>query len=57
MSNMSSTSMILEERFEVLMRQNEILAKKIQEDTQWNQETEAQNKYLRKQLGSVMKQK
>ena len=33
-SNMSSKSMTLEERFEALMWQNEQLAKKIQEDTQ-----------------------
>ena len=52
-----SSSMSLEERFEALMWQNELLEKKIQEDTQRNQETQAQNEYLRKQLGSVLKQK
>ena len=49
--------MSLEETFEALMRQNEMLAKNIHEDTQYNQETQAQNEYLRKQLGSVLKQK
>ena len=34
-----------------------MLAKKIQEDTEQNQETQAQNEYLRKQLGIVLKQK
>jgi len=33
---MSSTSMSLEERFEALMKQNEFLASKIQEDSQRN---------------------
>ena len=54
---MSSTTMTLEERFEALMRQNELLVKKIQDDTQRNQETQAQNEYLRRQLGTVLKQK
>jgi len=54
---MSSTSMSLEERFEALMKQNEFLASKIQEYSQRNQEAQAQNEYLRKQLGSFMKQK
>ena len=49
--------MTLEKRFEALMRQNEMLSKKIQEDTQRNQETQAQNEYLRKQLGTILKQK
>jgi len=49
--------MTLEERFEALMKQNEFLSKKIQEDAQKNQETQAQNEYLRKQLGYVLKQK
>jgi len=49
--------MTLEERFEALIKQNEFLSKKIQEDAQKNQETQAQNEYLRKQLGSVLKQK
>jgi len=31
--------------------------KKIHEDAQHNQETQAQNEYLRKQLGSFLKQK
>ena len=52
-----SSSMSLEEKFEALMRQNEMLVKKIHEDAQHNQETQAQNKYLRKQLGSFLKQK
>jgi len=47
----------LEERFDALMRQNELLLRKISEGTQHNQETQAQNKYLRKQLGSFFKQK
>ena len=54
---MSAISMTLEERFEALMKQNEFLSKKIQEDAQKNQETQAQNEYLRKQLGYVLKQK
>jgi len=49
--------MTLEERFEALMKQNEFLAKKIQEDAQKNQKTQAQNEYLRKPLGLVVKQK
>ena len=39
------------------MKQNEFLASKIREGSQRNQEAQAQNDYLRKQLGSVMKQK
>jgi len=39
------------------MKQNEFMSKKIQEDAQTNQETQEQNEYLRKQLGSVLKQK
>ena len=50
-------SMTLEERFEALMKQNEFLDSKIWEDSQKNQETQAQNEYLRKELGSVLKQK
>ena len=49
--------MTLEEKFEGLMKQNEFFASKIREDWQKNLETQAQNKYLRKQLGSVLKQK
>jgi len=49
--------MTLEERFEALMKHNEFLAKQIQEAAQKNQETQAQNEYLGKQLGSVLKQK
>jgi len=49
--------MTLEERFEALMKQNEFLASKIREDSQRHQEAQAQNEYLRKQLGSVLKQK
>ena len=52
---MSSTSMTLEERFEALMKQNEFLANKIWEASQKQQEAQAQNEYLRKQLGSVLK--
>jgi len=42
--------MSLEEKFEALMRQNEMRVKKIQEHTQQVQETQAQNEYLRKQF-------
>ena len=49
--------MTLEEKFEALMKQNEFLANKIREDSQKQQEAQAQNEYLRKQLGSVLKQK
>ena len=34
-----------------------MLMKKINEDTQRDQETKAQNEYLRNQLGAVLKQK
>ena len=54
---MTSSSMSLEERFEALMKKNEFLAIKIREDSQRNQEAQAQNEYLRKQLGSFLKQK
>ena len=49
--------MSLEEEFEALMRQNEMLVKKIHKDAQHNQETQAQNECLQKQLGSFLKQK
>jgi len=49
--------MTLEERFEDLMRQNELVPKKIREDTERKLDTLAQNEYLRKQLGVVLKQK
>jgi len=39
------------------MKQNEFLASKVREDSQKNQETQVQNEYLRKQSGSVLKQK
>ena len=52
-----SASMSLEEKFDALIRQNEMLMKKINEDTQRDQETKAQNEYLRKQLGAFLKQK
>ena len=54
---MTSSSMSLEERFEALMKQNEFLVSKVREDSQKEQETRAQNEYLRKQLGSFLKQK
>ena len=54
---MTSSSMSLEERFEALMKQNEFLVSKVHEDSQKEQETRAQNEYLRKQLGSFLKQK
>jgi len=43
-----SFGMSLEEKFEALMRRNEMLVKKIHEDAQHNQETQARNEYLRK---------
>jgi len=49
--------MTLEERVEALMKQKEFLASKIRDDSQKNQETQAQNEHLRKQLGSLLKQK
>ena len=52
-----SFGMSLEEKFDALMRQNEMLMKNINEDSQQNQETKAQNEYLRKQLSAFMKQK
>ena len=54
---MTSSSMSLEERFEALMKQNEFLVSKVREDSQKEQETRAHNEYLRKQLGSFLKQK
>jgi len=39
------------------MKRNEFLASKIREDSQKNQETEAQNEYLWKQLDLFLKQK
>ena len=52
-----SSSMSLEEKFDALMRQNEMLMKKIHEDAQHNQETQASNEYLWNQLDSFLKQK
>jgi len=52
-----SSSTSLEEKFCALTRQNEMLLKKIHEDSQYNQETKVQNEYLRKQLGEFLKQK
>ena len=49
--------MSLEEKFDALLRQNEMLMKKINEDTQCDQETKGQNEYLRKQHGVFFKQK
>ena len=54
---MASTSMTLEERFEALMKQTESLVSKSREDSQRNQEIQAQNEYLQKQLGAFLKQK
>jgi len=51
------SSMCLEEKFDALMRQNEMLMKKTNEDSQQNQEIKAQNEYLHKQLGAFLKQK
>ena len=47
--------MSLEERFDALIKQNKFLASKIREDSQRNQEAQAQNDYLQKQLGSFLK--
>jgi len=52
----SSTNLTLEERFEALMKQNEILMKTLSEKAQHDQETKAQNEYLQKQLGAYLKQ-
>ena len=48
--------MTLEEWFDALMKQNEFLTRKIQEDGRRDQETQAQNKYLQKQLDAYSKQ-
>ena len=48
--------MTFEERFEALMKQNEFLTRKFQEDARRDQETQAQNKYLQKQLDAYSKQ-
>ena len=52
---MSTTNMTLEERFDALMKQNEFLSRMIQEDSWKDQETQAQNKYLQKQLDAYWK--
>ena len=39
------------------MKKNEFLANEIRKDSQKNQETQAQNEYLRNQLGLVLRQK
>jgi len=52
----SGTNLTLEERFEALMKQNEILMKTLSEEAKHDQETKAQNKYLQKQLGAYLKQ-
>ena len=54
---MASTGMTLEERFEALMKQAEFLVSKSREDSQRNQEIQAQNEYVQKQLGVFLKQK
>ena len=51
------SSMSMDEKFKAIIRQNEMWMKKINEDTQHDEETKAQNKYLRKQLGAFLKQK
>ena len=38
------------------MKKNEFLASEIWKDSQKNKETQAQNEYLRKQLGLVLRQ-
>jgi len=43
-----SASMNLEEKFDALMRHNEMLMKKFHEDTQRDQGNKAQNEHLRK---------
>ena len=40
-SYMSTTNMTLEERFDALMKQNEFLSRKIQEEARKDQETQA----------------
>ena len=49
--------MSLEERLDALMKQNEFLSRKNQEDAKKDQETQAQNKCLQKQLDAYLKQK
>jgi len=44
----STTHLTLEERFEALMKQNEILMKTLSEDAKRDEETKAQNEYLQK---------
>jgi len=51
-----TASMSLKERLDALMWKKELFLKKINEDSQHNQETKAQNEYLRKQLGAFLKQ-
>jgi len=50
-------SLSLEERFEALTKRNEILMETLSQKAQCEQETKAQNEYLRKQLGAFLKQK
>ena len=52
-----SSSSSFEETFDALMNWNEMLLKKVHEDSQHNQETQAQNEYLWKQFGAFLKQK
>jgi len=59
-----STSTSSDETFEVVMKnyqslwaQNELLMRKINEGVECDQELQAQNDYLRKQLWAVLKQK
>ena len=48
--------MTLEERFDPLVKQNEFPTRRIQEDARRDQETQAQHKYLQKQLDAYSKQ-
>jgi len=50
-----SSNMILEGNFDALIRQNEMLIKKICEDAQRESETKAKNEYLQKQLPAFLK--
>jgi len=54
-SSTMSASMSLDEKFDALMGQNERLTKKINEDTQRDQETKVQNDYLRRHPGAFLK--
>ena len=59
-----STSTSLDGKCEAVMKnyqslsaKNELLMRKVNEGAQHDQELQAQNDYLRKQLGAILKQK